>query len=178
MRVLICYATTDGQTQKVAEYIAEAVRKKGHQADVFDANTAEGVDPSEYQAVILAGSVHIGRYQTAFTHRIRYWREALSAVPTAFVSVSLAAASNDPHVHAEIDECAQHMLKEVGLQPAVTIHVAGAMRFSEYDFFRRWLMRLAAKQMGKDVDPTKDQEFTDWDALATSIDRFLASVRA
>lgn len=178
MRVLICYATTDGQTQKVAEYIAETVRKKGHQADLFDANMADGVDPSAFQAAVLAGSVHMGRYQTALVHRIRRWRDALSAIPTAFVSISLAAASIDPHVHAEIDECAQHMLKEVGLDPAVTIHVAGAIRFSQYDFFRRWLMRLAAKQMGREVDPTEDQEFTDWDALAEAVNRFLASVRA
>jgi menaquinone-dependent protoporphyrinogen oxidase len=178
MRVLICYATTDGQTQKVAECIAEAVRKNGHQADIFDANMAERVDPLQFQAAILAGSVHMGRYQPALVHRIRRWRDALSVIPTAFVSVSLSAASKDPHIHAEIDECAQHMLKEAGFQPAETIHVAGAMRFSQYDFFRRWMMRLAAKQMDRDLDPTEDQEFTDWGALTTSVDRFLASVRA
>jgi menaquinone-dependent protoporphyrinogen oxidase len=178
MRMLICYATTDGQSRKVSEYIADLVRRKGHEVDIFDANMAEAVDPSRFQAAILAGSVHMGRYQTALTHQIRRWREALNALPTAFVSVSLAAASNDPHVHAEIDECAQHMLQEVGLNPTATLHVAGALRFSQYDFFRRWIMRLVAKQLGRDVDPTKDQEFTDWDAVARFVDRFLATIRA
>jgi menaquinone-dependent protoporphyrinogen oxidase len=178
MRFLICYATTDGQTRKVAEYIADLIRTKGHQAEVCDANMAADVDPSQFQAAILAGSVHMGRYQTALVHQIRRWHEALSAIPTAFISVSLSAGSNDPHVRAEIDECAQHMLQETGLKPAATFHVAGAIRFSQYDFFRRWLMRLAAKQMNKSIDPSYDQEYTDWNAVAKFADRFLAMTGA
>jgi menaquinone-dependent protoporphyrinogen oxidase len=175
MRFLICYATTDGQTRKVAEYIADLVRKKGHQTEVIDANMAAGVDPSQFQAAVIAGSVHIGRYQPALVYQIRRWRDALNAVPTAFVSVSLSAGSNDPHVRAEIDECAQHMLHETGLKPVETFHVAGAIRFSQYDFFRRWLMRLAARQMDKSIDPSEDQEYTDWNAVAAFVGRFMAT---
>lgn len=178
MRMLICYASTDGQTRKIAEYIADLVRMKGNEADIVDASMAQNVEPSHYQAVVLAGSVHMGRYQTPLVYQIRRWRDALNAMPTAFVSVSLSAASHDPHVRGEADECAQHMLKEAGVKPAVTLHVAGAIRFSQYDFFRRWLMRLVAKQMDRDVDPGADLEFTDWDALAASVDQFVAMTRA
>lgn len=179
MRVLICYATTDGQTRKVAEYLADLARERGHQVDLFDANMApRGVDLSQFQAAILAGSVHVGRYQTALVHQIRSWRDALSAIPTAFVSVSLSAGSNDPHVRAEIDECAQHMLHEVGLKPTAILHVAGALRFSQYDFFRRWIMRLAARQMDRSIDPGEDMEYADWDAVAKFADRFLAMTSA
>ena len=178
MRMLICYATTDGQTRKVAEYIADLVRMKGNEADIVDASVADNVEPSQYQGVVLAGSVHMGRYQTPLIYQIRRWRDALNAMPTAFVSVSLSAASQDPHAHAEVDECAQHMLKEAGLHPTVILHVAGAIRFSQYDFFRRWLMRLVAKQMDRDIDPGADMEFTDWDALSASVDKFLALTRA
>jgi len=178
MRVLICYATTDGQTRKVAEYIADIALKKGHEVDLVDANSAEGVDPSRFQAVVLAGSVHIGRYQTALVHQIKRWRETLNARPTAFVSVSLSAASHDSHMRAEMDECAQHMLHGAGLEPVPTLHVAGALRFTQYDFFRRWIMRLIAKQMDTAVDPTKDQEYTDWDAVARFADDFLSKIRA
>jgi menaquinone-dependent protoporphyrinogen oxidase len=179
MRVLICYATTDGQTRKIAEFIADAARKKGHEVDLVDANMAEDVDPSRFQAVVLAGSVHIGRYQTALVHRIKRWRETLNARPTAFVSVSLSAASDDPHMRAEMDECARHMLQGAGLEPAATLHVAGALRFTQYDFFRRWIMRLIAnQQMETPVDPTRDMELTDWDAVAQFIDDFLSRIRA
>jgi menaquinone-dependent protoporphyrinogen oxidase len=178
MRFLICYATTDGQTRKVAEYVADLIREKGHEVDVCDANMASDVDPSRFQAAVMAGSVHMGRYQPALLHQIRRWRGALNAMPTAFVSVSLSAGSNDPHVRAEIDECAQHMLNETGFKPAATLHVAGAIRFSQYDFFRRWLMRLAAKQMDKSADLGKDQEYTDWNAVSAFVDRFVATKSA
>jgi len=175
MRVMVCYATTDGQTRKIAEYIAGVVRDKGHEATVFDATSAGGADPSDYQAAIVAGSVHMGRYQTALVHQVRRWREALNAMPSAFISVSLSATSDDPHVRAEIDECAQHMFHETGWNPNVVLHAAGAIRFSEYDFFRRWMAWLIAVQMGKGAAPLSDQEYTDWDSVERFVERFLAA---
>jgi menaquinone-dependent protoporphyrinogen oxidase len=178
MRVLICYATTDGQTRKIAEYVGDLVRKKGHDVDMFDANMVEGLEISRFDAAIFAGSVHMGRYQAALVHQIRRWCQALKVLPVAFVSVSLSAGSKDPHVRAEVDECAQHMLNEAGVKPVVIFHVAGAIRFSQYDFFRRWIMRLAAKQMEGSVVPGEDQEYTDWDAVTRFVDEFLAKLRS
>ena len=34
MRIHIAYATKEGQTAKIADYIAEVVRAQGHQADI------------------------------------------------------------------------------------------------------------------------------------------------
>jgi menaquinone-dependent protoporphyrinogen oxidase len=178
MRILICYATTEGQTRKIADFVADLVTKSGHEPAVFDATVVSELEPARSGAAILTGSVHIGRYQTALVHRIHQWRDALNAMPSAFISVSMAAASEDSHDRAEVDELCQKMLQAAGWRPTMTLHAAGAIRFSQYDFFKRMVMRLLARQMGRHVDPHGDNEYTDWDSVRRFVEAFLATLPA
>ena len=178
MRILACYATTEGQTRKIAEFVADIVKQHGHEPAVFDATAVSGPELSRCNAAILAGSVHIGRYQTALVHRIHQWHEALNAMPSAFISVSMSAASEDSHDRAEVDELCQRMLREAGWAPKMTLHAAGAIRFSEYDFFKRWVVRLLARQMRREADPHADHEYTDWKSVGRFAETFLASLPA
>lgn len=178
MRILICYGTTEGQTRKIAEFIADIVKKHGHDAALFDATEVGEVEASRCQAAILAGSVHMGRYQRPLVHHITRWHETLNAMPSAFVSVSMAAASNDPHERSEIDEVAQKMQHETGWRPQATHHAAGALLFTQYDFFKRWAMRLIALQRSANVDTHADTEYTDWQALTRFVEDFLATLPA
>jgi menaquinone-dependent protoporphyrinogen oxidase len=50
------------------------------------------------------------------------------------------------------------------------VHVAGAFRFSEYDFFRAWAMRRIAAERDETIDTDCDKECTDWSALAREMD--------
>lgn len=178
MRVLICYGTTEGQTRKIAEFIGDLVTRGGHEAVLCDATTVGAVEASRADAAILAASIHIGRYQAALVHRARDWHERLNAIPSAFVSVSLSAASADPHERAEVDEIAQKMLHETGWRPGATLHAAGALRFTQYDFFKRWAMKLIALQHRQPIDTRSDQEYTDWAELGRFVEAFLAKLPA
>jgi hypothetical protein len=45
-------------------------------------------------------------------------------------------------------------------------HIAGAFRFAEYDFFKRWAMRLIAWEKGIERESVgSDLELTDWPAV-------------
>jgi menaquinone-dependent protoporphyrinogen oxidase len=176
MRILVCYGTTEGQTRKIADHAADLIRKHGHEAAVFDATVVSESEPSRCDAAILAGSVHVGRYQSALVHRIHQWREALNTMPSAFISVSISAASEDSHDRAEVDELCQKMLHEAGWAPRMTLHAAGAIRFSEYDFFKRWAVRLLALQMRREADPHADHEYTDWTSVSRFVEAFLATL--
>ena len=54
---------------------------------------------------------------------------------------------------------------EIGWQPSVTVHVAGALRMSEYDFFKAWIMGRIAADRGEPIGRKEDREYTDWEAL-------------
>lgn len=178
MHVVVLFATVEGQTRKVARNIAGTIQSLGHDVTVFDAADIEDVDLNTSDAIIVAAPVHAGRYPSAIAHWIKIHAAALSDIPSAFVSLSLAKASVFPEEHLEIEEIAEAFLRDAGWKPKVVHHAAGALRYLEYDFFKRLLMRQFAKKEGGPLDTSKDHEFTDWDELSEFVDVFLHKAAA
>ena len=174
MNILICYATTEGQTRKIAQAMTETAIEAGHRATCIDATIVDDKEIDRHDAVIMAGSVHVGRYQSALAHRVTNWLDRLVTKPNAFVSVSLAAASDDPDDLADIEKCAAQLFEQTGWTPDKVHHAAGAFRYTQYDFFKRWAMRFIAMQKGASTDTSRDTEYTDWDALKRFTREFLA----
>jgi menaquinone-dependent protoporphyrinogen oxidase len=72
MRIYVPYATTEGQTAKIADYIAEVVRAHGHQADTVDIGHAKDGIPGGYDGVIVGSSIHMGKHDK---HAAEYVRQ-------------------------------------------------------------------------------------------------------
>ena len=174
MKLLLVYGTTEGQTHKIAQFVADDLARLGHQTAVVNAIDEPAADPREFDAVIIAASVHAGRYQTAVIHFVSQHLAALAVRPNAFLSVSLAAASKDEDDIQGIKRCVTLFTQQTGWTPQRTHHVAGAFRYSSYDFLKRWAMKYIAYRKGAPTDTTRDYELTDWDDLARFIDSFVA----
>jgi len=176
--VLIAYGTTEGQTRKIAEFIANAVRAQGISAETVDTATdaAAKVQPV-HVAAIVCGSLHQQQYQSSLRHFLRHNRAWLAGIPTAFASVSMTAVLNDAQSRAELEQIAKKFYGETGWTPRFTLHVAGALRYTQYDFFKRLVMKLIAKHYGGDTDTLHDHEYTDWDALTRFVRDFLAGTQ-
>ncbi|MCM2560817.1 protoporphyrinogen oxidase [Lutimaribacter sp. EGI FJ00014] len=173
--ILIAYATTEGQTEKIARFCAERLEAGGQAATLLHLQTG-AEDMPECDAAILAASVHMGRYQDAIEGFALRHAQALTARRTLFLAVSLAAAGHDADEWADLDRIAQAFQARTGWQAGKTCQVAGAFRFTKYDFFRRLAMRWIAWQKGEEVNPHDDREYTDWAALSTEIDAFAARI--
>lgn len=176
MLFLIAYATTDGQTRKIARFAADRLAGQGHAVELLNVEDAEGLDLARFDGAILAGSLHVGGYQKALSRFAGAERAALDAMPTLFLAVSLSAAGNDPDDWAGLNRCLAEFQEATGWTPGRVEHVAGAFRFSEYDFFRSWAMRRIADQKGETVEPGKDKEYTDWAALILVLDGWVAGL--
>lgn len=175
MRVLVVYATTEGQTRKIAERIAQRLAETGHAPTRVDATEAgPAADPADFDVTILAGSLHAGRYQAALVDYVRRHAAALDARPSAFVSVSLSAAGDDPHDWSGLAQCVETFRHETGWSAPRLHHAAGAFRFTHYDFLKSWAMRFIAYRRGESVDPHVDTEYTDWAALDAFVDETVA----
>lgn len=175
MKLLVVYATTDGQTRKIARHVADRLADGGQAVELLDAADTEGLVLSRFDRAVLAGSLHAGGYQKTLARFARAEAAALNAMPTLFLAVSLSAAGNDPDDWAGLTKCLDGFLAETGWTPGQVAHVAGAFRFTEYDFFRAWAMKRIAAQKDQTVDPTKDKEYTDWAALDRTVDDWLAA---
>ena len=174
MKLLVLYATTDGQTRKIARHVADGLADKGHGVELLEAREGAGLNLARFDRAILAGSLHAGGYQAALADFAQRHAAALNAMPTLFLAVSLSAAGDDAEDWAGLHKCLEAFHTETGWTPGRTEHVAGAFRFSEYGFFRAWAMKRIAAQKDPTVDPHQDKEYTDWAALDAAVAAWLA----
>lgn len=170
-RILVLYGTTHGHTAKIARAIADTLRSQGASADVIEAN-AEWPEPEDYTAVVVAASVHEGSYQRPVRRWVRANADALNARPTAFVSVCLGVLQHNPLVQQEVAAIMARFLTAAGWRPAVTTTVAGALLYTRYNPFIRWVMKRIVRKAGGDTDTSRDYEYTDWAGLRTFAEDF------
>jgi len=172
MRVLIVYATSEGHTRKVASAIESHLADQGHEAAVFDSALGLGnVGLDAFGAIIVAASVHDRVHQETIVDFIIAHRERLQATPSAFLSVSLSAAMEGGSMEARgyIDR----IIRETGWHPTETLPVAGALKYSEYDYFRQQIVKDVVFKNDFRIDAERDYEFTDWQALKSFVQNFV-----
>jgi menaquinone-dependent protoporphyrinogen oxidase len=163
--ISIIYATTEGHTARIAEKIAQSLRKKGHVAETRSAkDCGVRLELQNYDGVIVGGSIHYGRHPGYLRSLVRNHRAALQALPSAFFSVSLSAGGPGAKPHAA-RRYLDLFLRQVRWHPQLTATFAGALQFSRYGRLKRLLMVVFVGLAGGDTDTSRDYEYTDWDAV-------------
>jgi menaquinone-dependent protoporphyrinogen oxidase len=166
MRVLIVYGTTEGHTGDLCHFAAQALGEAGHPTTVEPAGPDPSQpDPAPYDAVLLAASLHVGRYQPALAGYARAQHEKLNATPSAFISVSLAAAGLNPDDWEGLGQCLARFQHETLWTPKAVHQAAGAIRYSQYDFFKRLALKFIVARRGIRTVSSRDYDLTDYEAL-------------
>ncbi len=172
MNIMIAYATTEGQTRKVAETAGKQLAEAGHEVVLHDVQGLQkNVSVGDFDRIIVAGSVHNRRHQEplelfAFAHR-----NELAAKPTLLISVSMAAAFDDSRNDAE--GYVERFCSDAKWQPSRHVMVAGAMKHGEYGWYEENLLRAGDLAKHADEEMHEDREFTDWDQLRQSVAEFM-----
>lgn len=175
MNVLIIYGTTEGQTQKIATWTATRIREEGHRVGLVDsAALAADLKLEDFQAFIVAASVHQEHHQEAITNFVFAQHELLNTRPSAFISVSLSAAVEEEK--SEAQKYVDRFVSVTGWRPQATLLLGGALRFAEYDYFQQQVVKFIVLKRSVSASSQGDQEFTDWAALADFVDGFLETL--
>ena len=162
LRVLILYGTSEGHTRRIAHAIAESLVVQGIATDLIQAGKLDAL-LDRYDGIIVAASVHAGRYQKAVEQWVRAHQHEFGHRPMAFVSVCLAVLQqSDPKVQADLQGIVQRFETTTGWRPPVVKHVAGALLYTRYNIFKRWIMKRIVAKAGGDTDVSRDFEYTDW----------------
>ncbi len=173
-RLLIVYGTTEGHTRDVAAYMADVARKEGFEAEIAD-SAALGIG-DVWDAVVVGASVHQGYHQTTVQDFVKANLPLLQRIPSAFFSVSLAAAVQTPERQAEARGYLAAFLERTGWQPRLSLSLAGALRHTEYDAYKALVLDLLAYQLGGGTVGPQDVVYTDWDAAEVFVGEFLSRV--
>lgn len=165
MNVLIVYATTEGQTRKIAQHMYRTIEDAGHEVTVSDcSDRSNNIDVTRFDAIVLAASIHEKKYQSVMYEFITDHLEQLNSKPLAFVSVSLAItlASGEAEARRYVDE----LIEETGLQPDAVHLAEGAIRYFQYGKAEAATIDLIVFK-GQKKMPKRDgnPEYTDWQAL-------------
>jgi menaquinone-dependent protoporphyrinogen oxidase len=176
-QILLVYGTSYGQTAKVARHMAQVLIKSGDRVTIVNAAEKRlGLNLRQFDAIIVGGSIIGGRHQRTVTRFVRENLAALNTTPSAFFSVSGAAASPNETSRADAQRVIDEFLGQTGWYPRVTAAIAGAMTYTKYNPIVRWIVRRAAKPMGGPTDTSRDHEFTDWSQVERFVRGFVATV--
>jgi menaquinone-dependent protoporphyrinogen oxidase len=176
-KVLILYGTTEGHTAKVASFVADLGRRAGHDVRVaHGASIGSDPDVAACDAILVAASVHEGRHQKYVRDWIVEHRPLLEEKPSAFLQVCLTSTVRDAEHDRQAEEVVEHMSADTGWKPADVAYVAGALKYTEYSWLKRMLMKHIAKAQGGDTDTSKDHEYTDWAALERWSEAFFEKI--
>jgi menaquinone-dependent protoporphyrinogen oxidase len=183
--ILIVYATREGHTHRIADHVSAQVCARGTSAEVIDARDARSLVLDDYSGIVLAASLHLAKYEPEMIRFVRDRRASLEKVPTAFLSVSLTEAgaedqraSVDSRAHAreQVEATVQAFFDETGWHPGRVQRVAGALLYTKYNLFLRFVMKQIARKAGGSTDTSRDHEYTDWVALDRFVDGFMADL--
>jgi len=163
-RILLLYATTEGQTALIAERIARTLRDQGHSVELLPADAAQPWDPSAYDGVMLGASIHYGNHPAYLRKLVSRHRDALAARPCAFFSVSLSAGGPRPKP-AAAQRYIDKFMRKTGWRPQLAISFAGALKWRLYGPIKRRVMIVFVGLGGGNTDTSNDYEYTDWEAV-------------
>jgi menaquinone-dependent protoporphyrinogen oxidase len=94
VKVLVAYGTTNGSTARIAEAVAEVLRKEGCTAEALPAANVSRVTP--YDAVVLGGGLYVGRWHKDARRFLRKHGKDLAARPLwLFSSGPLDASASE-----------------------------------------------------------------------------------
>jgi len=169
--IYIPYGTVEGQTARIAEFIADVVQAQGHTAKAVHIKDSGADIPEEYDAVLVGASVHMGKHEDYVRDFVQKNRESLERLPSALFSVSMAAHGDAENAEGYVEKFEE----DTGWRPAQVALFSGALLYTQYGFIKRLIMKKIASDNGSpDTDTARDYVYTEWDGVKRFAEDFLA----
>ncbi|HEY5924783.1 MAG TPA: flavodoxin domain-containing protein [Kofleriaceae bacterium] len=159
-RVLIVFASSHGQTAKIAAAIAARLREHGAEVDVCDALAGTPPPPDDYDVVGLGSHVRHGKHDPVIHCYIDRNLSSLQARQSFFFSVSLTA-SDKPYL-PDPGSYIYGTTYATAFRADSSAAFAGALPYRQYNPILRLLMKVRSSRHGHPVDTSRDHAFTDW----------------
>ena len=156
----IIYSTTDGQTLKICQRIAEHLAKSGFKTDLIEISSFTN-DISEYSKLIIGANIRYGRHSKKVTKFIQRHKNELEQIDTAFFSVNLVARNSNKNTF-DSNPFAVKYLKRLDWKPKITDVFAGRLDYNAYSFVDRLMIKLIMKITNGPTKSKEPIEYTDW----------------
>jgi menaquinone-dependent protoporphyrinogen oxidase len=174
-RIAVVFESKYGQSAKIAEYVADMARRRGHEVKIVHASLAIDLDFDDRDAFVVVAPIYVGKHHRGAEAFVRARADLLSRNASVLLSVSCSAASADRVKRANVARIAHEFAEQTGARFRQIETVAGAIAYPKYSFFVRWMMKRISKKEGGPLDTSRIHELTDWAALDRAMTRFFAA---
>ena len=162
-KLLVIFATVYGQSAFIADRIADEATAAGVATTVRDLRNVTQTDLQRCDSVVIVASVQFGRHARAVERFVKRNRDRLASLHSAFVSVSGSAAR--PESRPEAESVARKFFVATGWTPDEYQLIGGAVKFTQYNPFLRFMIKRIYAGRGMTLDTKRDYDYTDWDAV-------------
>ena len=165
-KILILYATTDGQTK----LICQKIKKILEEICIIDCHAIESVNEDltliekNFESVIIGASIRYGKHSDDLYNFIKNNTDFLEGIDNAFFSVNVVARKpekNTPDTNPYIKK----FLALSKWSPKKIAVFAGKVDYPQYRFIDKFMIRLIMWITKGPTDTSKTYEFTDWDKV-------------
>jgi menaquinone-dependent protoporphyrinogen oxidase len=177
--IALYYATRDGQSRRIAEYIYRRLADSETLApplDVAVTRPAPG-DLTAAALIVLVAAVRYGRHLPEADRFLAAYRSLASPPPLALASVNLTARK-PAKTTATGNAYLRKIIARHRLAPALAVAFAGRLDYRRYGWLDRQIIRFIMLLTRGPTDPDTSVEFTSWQAVDEFADRIAELQRA
>jgi menaquinone-dependent protoporphyrinogen oxidase len=169
----VFYATTEGQTRRIAERLVAIFQEKGFSSRAIDVASpdADYLEWGRAQAAVVGASLHAHHHQRSARAFVKEYAPNLNGRPSVFFSVSLATASQSAEERNEAVRIAREFVEAAEWHADEIVCLAGRLAYTQYGWLTRLIMKRISRRHGNPMDTSRDYEFTNWDVVARLADR-------
>ncbi|WP_086981912.1 menaquinone-dependent protoporphyrinogen IX dehydrogenase [Vibrio aphrogenes] len=161
-KYLILYSTQEGQTYKIAQYMAQELGES--HCNLINLHEAHTVDFGLYHTLIIGASIRYGRFNKKLYRFIDRHLAQLNAADAYFYSVNLTARKEGKDT-PEGSVYIQTFLKKSPWKPKKIGVFAGALLYPRYSWFDRMMIQLIMRMTKGETDTSKEVEYTNWEKV-------------
>lgn len=174
--ILVAFETGEGHTAAIARHIAKVMGEKGYQAEIIDVKHIPfNFLPDKFDAFIFGASIHMNHYPSEIKTFIKTYQYQFENCPSAFFSVCFSAAVSDIEAKARVEHYISTFLQELNWQPRLIASFAGALKYTNYGFFKKNFIQQLSLKSGFGTNTSQDYDYTDWQAVQKFAEDFLSS---
>ncbi|WP_409421485.1 menaquinone-dependent protoporphyrinogen IX dehydrogenase [Pseudaeromonas sp. ZJS20] len=162
MRVAVFYSSRNGQTRKILETLLRG--QPDAQVEWYDLHQYPKKNLTKYDKVLIGASIRYGHFHPSLESFIQGHLEQLKAVDANLIGVCLTARKPEKAT-PKTNPYMRKLLARVAWHPQRAAVFAGALRYSQYNWWQTRIIQLIMKMTGGQTDTSQDVELTDWAAV-------------
>ena len=174
-RVLMLCSSTDGQTRRICQRLAQVLQQAGDSVRLVEIEDAQGLTPDGHDMVVVGARIRYGKTDRRVIDWANRHAAALNAMPSAYFSVNIVARKPEKN-GPETNPYVRKFLRQVAWKPRLQEVFAGKLNYPIYGPLDRQIIRFIMWMTKGPTQPDAVVEFTDW----TRVEAFgqaLAAVR-